>query len=80
MKKKIPADSRDLGQSNSQRPHVCLCEGVGSWGYRQFELSCGRKELNLGPLEGQPETFTAEPSLQSVESFSNGHGFTWGSW
>lgn len=47
--------------------HVHLCKGAASPGIGvsdSCELSCGCWELNLKPLEEQPELVIAEPSLQ----------------
>jgi hypothetical protein len=46
--------------------HVCQCEGIRSSGIELdgCELSCIFWELNPGPLEEQPVSLTAEPSLQ----------------
>jgi hypothetical protein len=47
--------------------YMCACEGVRCPGTNttdDCELLCGCWELDLGPLQDQPELLTTEPTFQ----------------
>jgi hypothetical protein len=51
----------------SARLYMCACEGVRCPGTNttdDCELLCGCWELDLGPLQDQPELLTTEPTFQ----------------
>jgi hypothetical protein len=49
--------------------YVCLCEGIGSWSFRQLWAVMWCWDLNLGLLEEQSVLLTTGPSLQPEDSF-----------